>query len=144
VRIIADSNTLISAVLWSGVPSLMLELAERGKIELYTSRYILAEVDEVLRRPRFVRRLEIIGRKPAAIMRDLRAMSEEVSPADIPRTSRDPDDDVVLATALSARAKVIVSGDKDLLVLEKFRGIPILSPRQFLVRYFAEVELPRE
>ena len=48
------------------------------------------------------------------------------------RVCRDKDDDVVLATALTGKADVIVTGDEDLLVLKKFRGIEILSPRQFL------------
>jgi putative PIN family toxin of toxin-antitoxin system len=49
------------------------------------------------------------------------------------RICRDADDDdVVLATALAGKADVIVTGDEDLLVLKKFRGIEILSPRQFL------------
>jgi uncharacterized protein len=139
VRIVADSNTLIAAVLWDGLPSLLLVLVERGKIELYTSRYILEEVDDVVRRPRFTRRLALIGRKPTAIMRELRVVCLLVSPADMPPTYRDPDDDVVLATALSARAKVIVTGDNDLLVLRKFRGIPTLLVREFLARYFPEL-----
>jgi len=48
------------------------------------------------------------------------------------RVCCDEDDDVVLATALAGKADVIVTGDEDLLVLKKFRGIKILSPRQFL------------
>ncbi len=45
---------------------------------------------------------------------------------------RDPDDDMVLATALAADANAIVTGDKDLLVLQMFEGIPIFSPRECL------------
>ena len=48
------------------------------------------------------------------------------------RVCRDEDDDVVLATALTGKADVIVTGDEDLLVLKRFRGIEILSPRPFL------------
>ena len=47
---------------------------------------------------------------------------------------RDPDDDRVLATALAGEADVVVSGDEDLLTLEDFRGVEILSPRVFLER----------
>jgi uncharacterized protein len=138
VRIVADSNTYISAVLWGGLPSVLLELEQRGKIELCVSRNILQEVDEVLRRPRFATRLAALRRSPAAIVRDLRARTVRVSPADIAPTARDADDDVVLATALSARARAIVSGDKDLLVLGRFRGIPILTAREFLRRFFPD------
>ena len=139
MRVVADSNILISAVLWGGLPSALLKLERRGKIELFTSRPVLTEIDEVLRRPRFADRLAAVQRSPRAILRDLRARINQVSPADIPATARDPDDDVVLATALSARAKVIVSGDEDLLALETFRGIPILTAREFLKRHFPEI-----
>jgi predicted nucleic acid-binding protein len=56
-----------------------------------------------------------------------------VKPEPLPkRVCRDPDDDVVLATAVAGRADFIVTGDDDLLVLKRFRGIRILSPRQVL------------
>jgi putative PIN family toxin of toxin-antitoxin system len=48
------------------------------------------------------------------------------------RVSRDPDDDVVLGTAVAGGAEVIVSGDEDLLTLGSFAGVEIWSPRQFL------------
>jgi predicted nucleic acid-binding protein len=56
-----------------------------------------------------------------------------VKPARLPkRVCRDPDDDEVLATALAARADIILTGDNDLLVLKTHEGIRILSPRQFV------------
>lgn len=48
--------------------------------------------------------------------------------------SRDRDDDVVLATAVTAKATVIVTGDLDLLVLRRYSGIDIIAPREFLIR----------
>lgn len=47
---------------------------------------------------------------------------------------RDPDDDWVLAAAVAGRAEMVVSGDKDLLSLKKYQGVPILTPRQFIER----------
>lgn len=57
---------------------------------------------------------------------------ELVEPAVIPPTSRDPDDDAVLACAVAAHADFIVSGDADLLVLGAFSGIPIVTAPQAL------------
>jgi predicted nucleic acid-binding protein len=55
-------------------------------------------------------------------------------------TSRDPDDDHVLAAAVAAHADAIVSGDKDLLVLGTFQGILILSPTEFIQRFFTDFD----
>jgi predicted nucleic acid-binding protein len=71
-------------------------------------------------------------------MRDLRRSATLVSPADLQDVSRDPDDDVILGTALSARAKVIVTRDNDLLVLAIFRGIEILDSGDFLLKHFPD------
>lgn len=57
----------------------------------------------------------------------------EPSPLSVP-VCRDPDDDWVLATAVTGEAELIVTGDSDLLTLERYSGIEILSPRQFLAR----------
>ena len=144
VRVVADTNTLVSGVLWTGKPAVVLELALRGKIEHFTSKYILEETEEVLRRPKFAKRLAAIRRRVPAVMRDLRDFSTVVSPADLMNASRDPDDDVVLATAMSAKAKAIVSRDKDLLILKKFRGISIFNSAEFLERYFPNILLEQE
>jgi predicted nucleic acid-binding protein len=63
----------------------------------------------------------------------VRQLIEVVEPAPLPQpVCRDPDDDEVLALALAARAELIVSGDNDLLVLQQFEGIPIVTPAQAL------------
>jgi len=59
----------------------------------------------------------------------------KVQPASVPKKAcRDPDDLMVLGTALAGEADAIVTGDKDLLVLDTFESIPILSPRAFYDR----------
>ena len=57
---------------------------------------------------------------------------------DVPQL-RDPDDTVILETAVAANAEVIVTGDLDLLVLREFNAIAILTPQEFLNEYFAEI-----
>jgi hypothetical protein len=136
VRVVADTNTLLSAALWSGKPAIVMRLAQLGRVNHYTSEYILGEAEELLRSPKFTNRLALIHRTVAAVMRDFRRSATVVSPADLRDVSRDSDDDVILGTALSARAKVIVSRDKDLLVLNRFRGIEILDSTAFLREYF--------
>jgi len=96
------------------------------------SAALLAEYREVLNRPR-IRRLI---RDYPNLLRFLNLFGEAgvtVVPTKLsPRAARDPKDVVVLGTAVAGRADLIVSGDQDLLVLRRFRGIPILDPRAAL------------
>ena len=78
------------------------------------------------------RQLAAIGNTPRAVLADYLEVVELVEPVESPRVARDPDDDQVLAAALSARADVIVSGDADLLTLGSFQNIRILAPRDAL------------
>jgi uncharacterized protein len=67
----------------------------------------------------------------AKALAEVRQLAEVIDPPPLTQpVCRDPDDDEVLALAIAAQADLIVSGDNDLLVLQQFRGIPILSPAQ--------------
>jgi uncharacterized protein len=62
---------------------------------------------------------------------DIRQLADVIEPPPLPQpVCRDPDDDEVLALAIAAQADLIISGDNDLLVLQQFNGIPVLSPAQ--------------
>ena len=126
MRVLLDTNVLISAVLFRGVPRRLLDAALKGEIELITSFALLQELEEVL-----IDRFEFTPRIAAATRAELESIADVVDPVDVPRVCRDPDDDQVLAAAVDAEAKVIVSGDKDLLALNEHRSIAILSPAQF-------------
>lgn len=124
MRVLLDTNVLISGILFRGLPRSLLERAIRGELDLVTSPVLLDELERVL--------TDALGVPPelARLARsELEALAEVVVPNDVPSVSRDPDDDQVLAAALEARA--IVTGDRDLLVLQTYRGIPILSPAEF-------------
>jgi putative PIN family toxin of toxin-antitoxin system len=94
----------------------------------------MAEFEEVIQREKFQKRLEQRGQSAREIISRFRAASLIVeSPAlSVPSVLRDPDDIHVLACATSARADAIVTGDKDLLSMETFEGIPILTVGQAL------------
>ncbi len=95
---------------------------------LCTSLALLAELAEVIGRPKFVHRAQAAGLSAAALVQDYARLAEIVEPASLPEPiSRDPDDDVVLATALGAGADLIVSGDRDLLDLGVFRDVRIVT-----------------
>lgn len=130
MRVLLDTNVLVSAVLFGGLPRRLLDAALQGRFVLVTGVELLDEFEDVL--------LDRFGfdRSAARLVRaEMDTIAELAQPRDLPPVSRDPDDDLVLATADAGAAEVIVTGDKDLLVLEAHRGVPILTPRQFTERF---------
>jgi putative PIN family toxin of toxin-antitoxin system len=128
VRIVLDTNVLIAAIAADGLCRDLVRRRVRTH-ELCTSEALLKEFAATLRRK--------FGTNPADVplLAEYRLRATLVKPAALPGSvCRDPDDDIVLATALAAHADVIVTGDADLLVLQEHAGIPILSPRQFVER----------
>ena len=128
MRLVADTNTALSWLLWQGPPRRLIDLARERAFTLCTSTALLAELAEVIGRPRFAARVHDAGLVAADLVQDYARLAEVVVPASLTEpVSRDPDDDLVLATALGAEASLIVSGDRDLLVLGTFRDIRILA-----------------
>ena len=127
MRVVADTNTVLSAFLWGGPPKAVLDAARAEQITLFSSAALLAELEDVLSRDKFAARIARIETTPATLLRQYRALIHLVRPTAIAPTSRDPDDDHVLACALGARAELIVSRDKDLLDLGTFHAIRILE-----------------
>jgi putative PIN family toxin of toxin-antitoxin system len=129
IRIVLDTNVLISALLFGGNPQAVLEKAIMGQISLVLSREILTEFEDVLCGKKFAYPPEIARN----IVRELEAVSELVFPArKIDAVKADPYDNLILECAVTAGVDFVVSGDNHLLELRRFEGIPILSPAQFL------------
>jgi len=127
MRIVADTNTVLSGLLWQGPPRRLLDLARERKVSLYTSVTLLAELAEVIARDKFSERVRAAGLSAAELVQDYERLAEVVTPEPLPTpVSRDPDDDHVLACAVAGKAELIVSGDKrHLLILGEYQGIPI-------------------
>jgi len=139
VRIVLDTNVVMSALLWRGNPFRLLQaIRQDADSQLYSSPVLLAELTDVLSRRAATTQLARIGHTAPSVLADYLEAVELVDPEPLAPVSRDPDDDHVLACALAASADFIVSGDTDLLVLETFRDIPILSPAQALERLARE------
>ena len=135
LRVVADTNTVISGLLWHGNPRRVLDAAREGALQLYTSASLLAEVDEVLQRRKFAQRLSLAGVSSRTLVLGYAALASLIEPAAIaPVITVDPDDDAVLACAVAASAEAIVSGDSYLLDMEKYEEIPILTAAQLLTR----------
>jgi len=135
VRAVFDTNVLVSALLWHGPPHALLEQVRNGSIALITSPALLSELADVIGRAKFDAILLRANTSREQVLAQVRQLAEVVDPPPLPQpVCRDPDDDAVLALALAAKVDCIVSGDDDLLVLETFQGIAIITPAQALLR----------
>ncbi|HEY3972243.1 MAG TPA: putative toxin-antitoxin system toxin component, PIN family [Candidatus Sulfotelmatobacter sp.] len=134
MRIVVDTNVIVSALVFGGIPRRVLELAESGECELFYSETIQAEVRRVLG--------EKFGWAPSVLQEVLMRlwdMGELVVTRTTVKVIRDdPDDDRILECALAARADFIVSGDRHLLALSSHQSISIVTPRQFLQNHLAK------
>lgn len=135
MRVVADTNTVVSGLLWHGPPREVLDAARSGKIQLFTSNILLAELEDVLGRDKLSKRLKIIGVTAPELVRGYASLGRLVTPLTIsPVILEDPDDDHVLACAVAAHAEVIASGDRHLLSLKNYEGIDILKPAELVAR----------
>ncbi len=130
MRAVVDVNVLISGVLSAkGASAEILRAGRNGQFEIVISEMLLAELTRTLAYPKLRKRIP--AEKAAAFVNWIRnhgSLAEDpASPS--PVGSRDPDDDYLLALAISRRA-YLVTGDQDLLVLSN--DLPILTPAQFI------------
>lgn len=128
MRLVLDTNVLVSAFLWDGTPGKLIELAGERETRLFTSQVLLAELAEVLHRKKFAKPVQATGLTAAELVKLYQQLAYRVTTRQFTRKiARDADDDAVLACALAAQAGLIVSGDRDLLTLKTFREIPIVT-----------------
>lgn len=128
MRLVLDVNTLVSGLLWRGAPRDLLNHARHSRYKLISSTALIASLDDVMRRQKFVSRLYAAGLSAHDLVIDITRLAEFVSPSELTAAiCRDPDDDVVLATAIGGHADAVISGDRDLTVLRQVNGIPILA-----------------
>jgi len=126
VKVFFDTNVLIAAFIAHGACAELFEhcLSEH---RICLSREVLRELEEKL-----TGKLSFPEEKVKDVLSFLRENTEVLPSGTLPTpVSRDPDDDLILASALGGKADCLIGGDKDLLVLEKVPGLPIISPGDF-------------
>ncbi len=132
IRVVFDTNVIISGRLWSGAPRQALRAADEGRVESFISETMLDELKDVISRPKFSERLALIGKTAEQVVQEHLQFTTVIEVDPIPPTiEADPDDDMVLACALSSKADQIVSGDPHLLNLGVFEDIPDSSRQCF-------------
>jgi putative PIN family toxin of toxin-antitoxin system len=129
-RWVLDTNTLVSRLpMPSGTAARAVDHALALGVPL-VSDDTLAELADVLSRPRFDRYVSLADRQRFVAL--LGGVARRVTIAHRVQACRDPRDDKFLHVALNGEAEAIVTGDNDLLVLDPFHGVRILSPAAFL------------
>ena len=131
-RIVADTNLLVSRLLLpQSVPARAVRKAvDEG--QLLVSDATLGELADVLSRAKFDPYVTLEDRQD--FIRVLNRVAERVIVTAPIKACRDPKDDKFLEVALNGEANLILTGDRDLLALHPFRGVDILSPREYLER----------
>jgi putative PIN family toxin of toxin-antitoxin system len=128
MKVVFDTNVLVSPFVTEGVCSKLLGRARRRQFQLITCPFILKELETVL-----LKKFSATKGETRQVLRILaEAISALVQPAQpVSGICRDQDDDRILACAIAVNADSLVTGDSDLLELREFRGIRIVSPRDF-------------
>lgn len=131
MRVVLDTNVVVSALLWGGTPYRLIRAAADGTLTLWTSPQLLVELREVLAREHLVARLDLQSSSVDQALALYGALAVGVMPTPVPGVvPADPDDDHVIATAIAAKADLIVSGDRHLLNIGNYQGTRIVTPAQ--------------
>lgn len=129
MKVVCDTNILVSGILLGGPPREIIRLASRGHVTNFVSAPILRELEAVLSRPKF----RLSSEQVLAMLALVRETSDLVDPNTSLRViTDDPDDDRILEAALCVSAEYIVSGDKHLLDLKEWRNIRIVTAATFM------------
>ena len=129
IKVVLDTNVLISAFVFGGNPRKIFEKAISEKIHLFISEPLLDEIKRVLSRPKFSYSPKAIQ----TIIHELLLVSDLVTPTKtINLIKSDPDDNKILECAIESKADFIVTGDYHLLDLESYHKIKIISPIKFI------------
>lgn len=129
LRVTLDTNVYLSAFLFQdGIIADLWRFAEAGRYTVILSPFIVREFMEKLRE-----KFKVSEADRERIKRTVVRVAETVQPKTVPVViADDPDDDHILACAVAGKADIIVSGNKHLLRLQEYQGIPIVRPMDFL------------
>ena len=133
LKLVLDTNTIISAFFWEGNEAELFRKIEQGKARLYVTKDILKEVEEVIKRPKFNEVMRKADVTPDQIMQKIVSLSYLViAPKLNIKVCRDEKDNKFLECAERVKADFLISGDDDLLSLKEYRGIPIVKTSRIL------------
>jgi putative PIN family toxin of toxin-antitoxin system len=135
IRAVLDINVMVSAIILSrGIPFTIWLAWQSQQFELISSDGILLELQEKLELPKISERYAISSQDISAILSLLRSQARliQVPVSEQRPVTIDPEDNLVLATGRLAQAEYLVTGDRGLLDLVEYKGMKIISPREFV------------
>jgi putative PIN family toxin of toxin-antitoxin system len=131
---VADSNVYISALNFGGIAEEVLTLGRAQKVQLFVSPPILIEVEGVL-----IRKFRWSAKRARQAIAAIKDFAQVIRPKEIiTLINEDEPDNRILECAVEANAEVVITGDEHLRQLKTFRGMPIVSPGEFLETYRAQ------
>jgi len=134
MRVVLDTNVLISAVISTGVPHDVVVAGYDGEFQLIVSEATVTEFRETLRK--YPDRFGLTDEEIRTEVETLQYFAEFVDPDEtITAVEDDPDDDKFIEAAVAGNAQYLVSGDEHLLAVDSFRDIEIITPRTFYERF---------
>ncbi len=129
LKVVLDTNILVSSIFWSGASYKILGLITKGRIESYTSKVILNELKQVLKS-------KIKYHLPEAKIQEILELTKLhsflVNPKLKVNIVNDSKDNKFIECAIEAKANYIISGDRHLLDIKKYKNIQIVTPSEFL------------
>ncbi|MFT4249913.1 MAG: putative toxin-antitoxin system toxin component, PIN family [Candidatus Woesearchaeota archaeon] len=129
LRVVLDTNVLVSAAIYQGNEYEVLQLIQLARVQLLLSEEIIQEFTAVLKRPKF----GFSTTQVVDVIKQLRLICEVVHPKKrLEVIQEDLDDNKFLECALEGKADYILSGDKHLLKLKHFEEIPIINASKFI------------
>jgi len=133
MRIVADTNVLVSAIFWKGDSDRIMGEVDKGKITLVLSEDIIRELLKVLDSDEMLQKIRKKELRFQLTVEKIVSLAEIVAPDEkLDVVKDDPDDNIILECAKKGAVDFIVTNDNDLLKLREFNGIPIVTPGEFL------------
>jgi len=132
IKVVLDTNIYISGILFAGKPREVLDLAIKGKIHVFISPDILSELRDVLSRKKFGFSPEHVD----IIIREIESITTMVNPAKKYSIVSHDSDNIIIDCAMESRVEYIITGDNDLLCLNKYKSVTIINPALFIEEYF--------
>ena len=131
MKVVVDTNVVVSGAFFGGKPWRIIETIISGKLTAYATAEIIEEYNQIFD--------EMISRKQGRASKDLwvsfLSKLHVIDTNSIVRVCRDPDDDKFISCALDAGSVFVISGDKDLLDLERYEGVLIITAAEFCNMY---------